>query len=186
MLKVSSVIMGEIDNIRQLWPYALVAVGAILLLRVSMRRIKKGGISDSQARQKAVTSISKSDEKEIRTNLEKLLVNLQELARQINGHIDTRFCKLEVLIKQADERIRRLEELGGGKKASDEPVAQDEPVQKPEPVNPEHEVIYKLADTGKGAVEIAQAVNKPPGEVELILSLRRTGSGREKIDYRIE
>jgi len=182
VLSHGSLILGLTLN--QLALPLLVGIAAVLLLRGSSRWIRgKAGISKEQARNRAVPI---ADQAEIRSQLEKLMVELEGLARRINAHIDTRFCKLEVLMKEADRRIERLERLTGEGEAKGTSEPQGSEPSSPEPTDPDREVIYKLADTGKGAVEIAQELNKHPGEVELILSLRRTGPGSRKVDYRID
>ena len=46
-------------------------------------------------------------------DVEKAMVELEQLARQIHGRIDTRFAKLEMIIRDADERIAKLSRLAG-------------------------------------------------------------------------
>jgi len=170
---------------RTVLPLTVAVCAVVYLLYRSGQRIKgKGRITDDSARRQAAGKLS--DHAEIRSNLERLLVELQDLARQINAHIDTRFCKLDVLIRQADERIKRLESLTGTGSVDDSGGSSVEGSPEPQQVDPQKAVIYKLADSGKSAAEIARQVNQHPGEVELILSLRRTGQGGQKIDYRID
>lgn len=47
----------------------------------------------------------------VRRDLERLMLELTELSRQINAQIDTRFAKLEVSIIDADRRIDELRRL---------------------------------------------------------------------------
>ncbi len=166
-------------EIKDILVWAILLVGIAYILSRSIGRAKgKGRLSKQASQDQAALNLR--DRTEIQHNLSRLLVDLQELAREISGQIDTRFCKLDVLIRQADERIRRLEELqqiGGGGDTETTPAA--------EPLNPEHEMVYKLADAGKGPVEIARELNKHRGEVELILSLRKS-SNDNRIDFRID
>ncbi len=151
-------------------PICIVVAVIFLLIGTRLRRHQNKNI-----REEAMRKIpSLREHRSVQTELEKLLVDLQDLARQINAQIDTRFCKLEVLIKEADEKIRKLQALKNG---SNPPTLQEES-------DPEKSLIYKLADAGKSSVEIARELNKNTGEIELILSLRR--SRRSGIDYRIE
>ena len=177
----------------QILPLVLAAIGVVLLLYTTTRRISgKAGLKDSEA---ANMIPSLRQQQNIKGDLQRLLVDLQDLARQINGHIDTRFCKLEVLIKEADEKIRQLEKLCGVNNQSpsedneNTPGGISEQENKPERIDPERAMIYKLADAGKSVVEIARQMNKNTGEIELILSLRkseRQAQGKPQIDYRIE
>ena len=160
-------------------PYVMMGVAVFLLLYSSTRRLAGKVSFENLERKKKITDLAKHYQ--IRDDLEKLIISLQDLSRQINGHIDTRFCKLDVLLQEADAKIKRLEELTGGKSASASAEAEDEI----EEVDPETATIYKLADSGKSPVEIAQGLNKNTGEIELILSLRRSikqSQGQSQID----
>jgi hypothetical protein len=115
--------------------------------------------------------------------MEELTVQLQQVARQINSQIDTRFAKLEACIGDADQRIERLERLlrrAGGHEGVDVTVS-DQPTSAPGQtpdrdsirIDPMHREIYRLADEGKPPPEIARQLGRTTGEVELILNLRR-------------
>lgn len=162
-----------------IFPYILMGVAVFLLLYSSTRRLAGKVSFENIERKKKVADLTKHYE--IRNDLEKLIINLQDLSRQINGHIDTRFCKLEVLLEEADAKIKHLEELLHEKITP----AQHEKKEEVEEVDPEKAMIYKLADSGKSAVEIAQELGKNTGEIELILSLRRSinqAEGNSQID----
>ncbi len=188
-----------------------------------------------------------------RETLDTVLVQLEEVAREVNAQLDTKFVRLETLIEDADERIDRLEtlerEISAVKKRitqrrrsakpvsttptvrserrpalpfplpdevspdlprADKPDAEPpaastavpgdeldiveitldapptpaltnsesplpppaEPISDPQAPDPRYAHIYQLADAGQRAIQIAEAVNMPLGEVELILSLR--------------
>jgi hypothetical protein len=128
---------------------------------------------------------SLAQQRSVERQMQNLLVELSEMTRQMNAQLDTRAAKLEVLLKQADERIAALQRLNGSSSngpqaTSSEPPVQDltatyepPPVERaPLPLDPRHEEIYALADQGHGAKEIATRLNRPSGEVELILALR--------------
>jgi len=169
--------VGE-SLLRQYGVYAVCLIGFVWMWMLIRARLRGKGLSDSQAAERIP---SLREQMEVRQNLQKLLVDLQDLARQINAHIDTRFCKLEVLIKEADEKIRQLQTLGGTPASGPSLPPADETV------DPQHALVYKLADLGKSPVDIARELGKNTGEVELILSLRRTRrKDGAKIDYRIE
>jgi hypothetical protein len=156
---------------------AVAVLGILLLTRANARRIKgKTGVSAEEAKTRIP---SLREQVEVKDHLQKLMVQLQELARQINGHIDTRFCKLEVLLREADQKIRQLESMG---------LQPAGPLEPPATLSSDldREIIYKLADAGKSPLEIARELQKNTGEIELILSLRRSaGKNGPKIDYRI-
>jgi hypothetical protein len=175
-----------------------VAVGGTLVLYFLMKPRKKkdplaGGPSFPLARQRAVEE-----------QMSNLLVELSEMARRITAQLDTRAAKLDLLIKEADEKIavlrkleavtplRAVEETGARPptaasaaidSAEHEALSDARPTATPhaEPspapvavatVDPRHAQVYALADEGRSAGEIARALGRPAGEVELILALR--------------
>ena len=124
---------------------------------------------------------SLAQERSVERQMQNLLVELHEMARQMNAQIDTRAGKLEVLIKEADDRIAELRKLQGQSptiERMDEPRSIEPkpviPVEDPTmmEIDPRHAEIYSLADEGRDAREIANRLNRPSGEVELILALR--------------
>jgi len=122
-------------------------------------------------------SISLSQQRSVERDMSNLLVELSDMARQISGQLDTRAAKLELLIKEADEKIAALRSAASGA-----PLAQpfDSSAQTPsrpaaipeEMLDPRHIEIYRLFDDGRSAHEIAHQLGRPSGEVELILALR--------------
>ena len=116
-------------------------------------------------------------------DMNNLLVELSEMARQMTGQLDTRAAKLEALLREADEKIATLRSLAAGGAAppgvlieaklleSDAvPMrAAEDPVP---PLDPRHAEVYDLADEGQSAQDIARQTGRPRGEVELILALR--------------
>jgi DNA repair exonuclease SbcCD ATPase subunit len=134
-------------------------------------------------------------QREVEQQMNNLLVELSQMARQITAQLDTRASKLELLIKEADERLAALRAAGDGvhvvaeaksRPASENVLAADEaaalqtlsvePATPPPPPPPRlderHAEIYALADEGKAANEIARILHRPAGEIELILALR--------------
>jgi hypothetical protein len=118
-----------------------------------------------------------AQERSVERQMQNLLVELSEMARQISAQLDTRTAKLELLIREADEKIAALKGLSG---VQLEPRAEAAPEIDPleratsaPAVDPRHAEIYALADQGRGALEIAQKLGRPNGEVELILALRQ-------------
>ncbi len=104
-----------------------------------------------------------------------LLVELSEMARQVTAQLDTRTRKLELLIQEADQRINVLKEAlerspsVAPDRLIEEVAAPPPPVER---IDPRHLEIYELADQNLSKHEIATRLNRPRGEVELILALR--------------
>ncbi len=167
------------DNPTTRW--LLVCAGGLtliyMLMRPGMRKRK-----DPLARMPSSLSQQRSVERE----MTQLLVELSEMSRQISAQLDTRAAKLELLIKDADERLARLEGLSPEAPAhvriaaeaaigtqSTLPSSADIPPPRQEQRSEErYQAIYALADRGTGASDIARQLDRPRGEVELILALR--------------
>jgi len=120
-----------------------------------------------------------NDRRQTLRDVEDVMVELDQVARQVHGQLDTRFAKLETVIRDADQRIARLERLLNkteGVSGLDITLEEARPDDiEPAPVmqSGPHADVYRLADAGMNAVEIAQEIGKTNGEVELILALRK-------------
>ena len=135
---------------------------------------------------------------ELTAEMSALLAELEETTRRVAAQMSNRRTALELLVKEADEKIRQLEALtrgapGGSALAARAPgssaeVGAADPAQtlsrlrqqRVAPVaaeDPAYRPIYQLADQGRNSREIAQTLGRQPGEVELILALR----GRERV-----
>lgn len=168
---------------------AAVVIATCVILNMRRRRPLDG--SPKQYRREIDSAVGQSAS--VRRDMERLLVELEELSRKINAQVDTKFAKLEHSIADADRRISALRilidecnrvsantdatatadsrEAGSSKGADD--TQPDPPVQSPaDPPDPLRQRIYALADEGRSAAEIACQLNEPVGEIELILNLR--------------
>jgi hypothetical protein len=159
--------------------YILIGAGAFLIFYVVIRPMLKRK-KDPFERPPATGRLSQ--QRSVERQMESLLVELSEMSRQMSSQLDTRAAKLEFLIKDADERIGRLQQLQQSAPVSPTfetvpavPTSPTTPTHTPEPpheLDPRHEEIYTLADTGKSISEIAATLARPSGEIELILALR--------------
>mgnify|MGYP001053434522 CR=1 FL=1 len=160
------------DSIRDvlssnLVPLVLGAIALTLLMSSLSRRQQARAARPKPPAQRPPPSAD-SREQEIRRDLDELMVELQELSRRISAEIDTRFSKLEAAIRDADRRIavlNRLSRMLAEQEGKEAPASTD--------IDARHSVIYELADAGFTPVEIARDLGKTPGEVELILNLRK-------------
>lgn len=117
---------------------------------------------------------SVAQQKHAEREMSNLLVELSEMARQITAQLDTRATKLELLIKQADERLEQLE-ARSSQQAPPSPwqlPPDGKPTTPTDVVDARHAEIYALRDDGKSVDEIAHHLGRPNGEIELILALR--------------
>lgn len=109
-------------------------------------------------------------------DLDRAMTQLDQLSRQVHGKLDLKLATLQKLIRDAEERIARLADLQRPRQVppaidieleSETPFAGDADQADP------NDAIYRLADSGKSAIQIARELSRHTGEVELILSLRR-------------
>lgn len=147
--------------------WLMVGFAGVTILYAVLRGSR--GKKDPLARGPSSASLAR--QRNVERQMESLLVELSEMSRQITSQLDTRAAKLEALIQEADEKISMLRQ--GGETPVQSPMAKAEPPQwTPASIDPQHEAVYALADQGKATADIARQLNRPNGEVELILALR--------------
>ncbi len=172
---------------------ALAIVGITILMRGTFRRVTRVTSTPRIAARSKFAAMEK--ERKAQHDMEQVMIELDHLSRQIQGQLDTKFAKLETIIRDADNRIEKLARLIRTSDGSDtlDIIVQDDcatrgPAEQGD--RPRHAAVYRLADAGLSVVEIAQESGKTTGEIELILALRRTkqraiaGSGRPTVGER--
>ncbi|MHC4695723.1 MAG: hypothetical protein ACYTFA_03155 [Planctomycetota bacterium] len=164
-------------------------LGLGIVMRSTFRRVSRSARQPRTIARKMYADLT--EETATRRDVEHVMVELDQLARQIHGRIDTRFAKLESVIHDADERINKLSHLlreTAGRSPLDLTVGEEVPIDRSDSDPPtstvqaprsndtddRHVGIYRLADAGLSANQIAEKVGQTAGEVELILALRRT------------
>jgi len=123
-------------------------------------------------------------------DVETAMLELDRLARQILGRIDTRFAKLETVIRDADERIAALSRLvhtSKGRPSLDVTLASQAPdevaLTSTAPVSAQrHDAVYRMADGGLSSLDIARETGKNKGEIDLILALRKTRQAGQRAE----
>jgi hypothetical protein len=151
------------DKDKQLVPLGILIVALVLLMSSMRRRKRKPPPVTNHPRPVTAKTVAAAP---IRRDMDLLMVELQELSRRISAEIDTRFAKLEAAIRDADRRIAVLNRLS--RNAGDRP---DDGMKSD--FDARHGVVYELADAGFSPIEIARDLGKTPGEIELILNLRK-------------
>lgn len=116
---------------------------------------------------------SLASQRNVERDMNNLLVELSEMARQITAQLDTRTAKLELLMKEADQKLAELRGAVKSTASSPSPVTATMRMEIPLPdVDAKYEEIYSLSDQGHTAHDIAHQLDRPHGEIELILALR--------------
>lgn len=148
-------------------PWVLVGVGLLLLCGVIVLLVRGRTATATRAQPQAVAELAE---------LQNSLVEVKKLAASVADDLDRRAERLERLIAKADELLERgtgepPEEStqhgsrGGGRglrQTSGSPPAVDDLAQR----------VFALADQGRTAQQIAQALRQPIGNIELMLALR--------------
>lgn len=115
-------------------------------------------------------------EKQVKEQLDDLLIRIQEVSREQIAKLDTKMRILNQLVIDAEQKKRELEALLQGSTAArptPEPAAKPNPAPPPRPANPLHQRVYELQDQGKNLAEIGSATGLEKGEIELVLGLRK-------------
>ncbi len=159
----------------------IAAIGGLTLILLSTRRKMRTRAAGSRATVRDRYS-ELSRQTKTKQDGEQVVVELDRISREIHARIDTKFAKLDAVIRDADERIDQLNRLllaSSGGSTCDVTVT-DETRSRPAaevsspPTVDTHDPIYSLADSGLSALQIAEKTGRPTGEIELILALRRT------------
>jgi methyl-accepting chemotaxis protein len=166
------------------WP--ILGMGVLALAYILLRPMLKR--KDPLARPPAQGSMAQ--ERAVERQMQSLLVDLNEMARQIGAQLDTRAAKLEALLHEADEKIAQLRGLGASSHSTTSQSTMAQPqaataetaasapasiASSLHELDPRHAEVYALADEGRPPREIAAQLNRPSGEIELILALRTRG-----------
>ena len=155
----------DISHLDGFQRWSLICAAALTIVYAIMRPWRKR----KDPLQRPAT-LSLSSQREVERQMSELLVELEQMARQMSAQLDTRAARLELLLKEADEKIAKFRaaiEQGGCEPHEARPVSL-----LPSLPDPRHAQVYELADRGHSARQIAQQVDRPYGEIELILALR--------------
>ncbi len=180
---------GKISQ--NLAPYALVL--GILILTAFMlisarRKIRRSRERDGLTVQERIQEQTRG--RDVCNQIGELMAELADLSRQINGQMDMRLTKMDLLLHQADQKMEALQHLMEGQtnlknptaaKHTSPPISSSPPVEfKPQPLpekgknnDPLVEEVLKLKNMGMSSVAIAQQLERPVGEIELMLAIRR-------------
>jgi len=93
-----------------------------------------------------------------------LVRDLNELGERLAAELDSRAAKLDDLIAKADAKLDALNRATAAVEAK--PAARGQQ-------DSQFREVYELADRGLSALDIAAKTQRPTGQVELILNLRR-------------
>lgn len=158
--------LADFSHLDPFQKWTLICAVILTVLYAVMRPLKKK--KDPLAKPGALTL---AGQREVEKQMTELLVELEQMARQMTAQLETRAVKLETLIREADEKIAVFRSLGGSSASSGSSAIIEKPPLSLDP-DPRHAEVYQLADQGIPARQIARQLGRPNGEIELILALR--------------
>ncbi len=100
------ILLAQLPRLDPTSRWLLVIVSGLTIFYAVMRRFRRK--KDPLTRQPSSLAGQRTVERE----MSNLLVELSEMARQVSAQLDTRAAKLELLIKEADEKIAALSSAG--------------------------------------------------------------------------
>lgn len=145
-------------------PWVLVGVGGLVLAGVVLALLQGRAVRRTGSGRHAQGELA---------DLENRLIEVKKLAATVADDLDRRAQRLERLIAQADELLEREGDAAGPAR----PMSQSRGVPRPPlgsatAVDDLAQRVFDLADRGQSALQIAQALRQPVGNVELMLALR--------------
>lgn len=164
----------------------LMGLSIVVILYLTFRQRRK-----SDPLQSMPFRASMQQQKALERDMQSVVVELSEMTRQMTAQLETRATKLDLLIQEADQKIAKLNaamEVVQGARAStpiDLPVM---PMKSPglrlvkDDTEDRWSEIYLLADQGLSTAQIASKLNRPEGEVDLILHIRPKSRGPIEVD----
>lgn len=175
---------AALSGLLETWgPFLFGAAGLTLIMMSTARRIRRSRNTPAEDVRKQFAELSRRSGSG--READDALKELDQLSREVIGRLDTRFAKLESVIRDADQRIDHLARLlreVRGEPAIDVLVG-DEPRNSASPHHAKpgnddiQEVVLRLHDAGQSPFNIAETVGRPIGEVELMIALRRVREG---------
>jgi hypothetical protein len=170
------------DNV--LFTGLLIVGVSVIMLVVTRRRIARNrAAGDPPAIGPAPRSpvTGREQSRDASQSMREMMLELEQLSREINSQVDTRLRALNLLVQEADEKLRQLRELQGLAEGEGPQVRRLPPLRQephPEATSERYARVYTLAEKGHSIVEIARELEMMTGEVELILALRRSAGER--------
>jgi hypothetical protein len=157
-------------------PWLIIGVGVFVMTYIIIRPFLR---RKNDPMDKPAFGRSLSQQRTVERQMESLLVELSEMTRQMSAQLDNRSAKLELLLKEADQKmaqLRQMQQTLPSVTSVTSPAFEASPAPSGSPmseIDPSHAEVYALSDGGKSVSEIATQLTRPSGEIELILALRQ-------------
>lgn len=188
LMPIDFLALAQISS-QQIAVLAVVVVATVLMLLSTRRKIREAQNTPRAYARDQYRRLK--EEKQAIGSAQEVMLEMEQLARHIHGQIDTRYAKLEALLRDADRKIadlKRLSATGDARRGLDVTVdgPTDDSAGEPSAASIApvadvlHAAVHRLADAGLAPSEIAAEQDRTIGEVELILALRKTRMSADK------
>jgi hypothetical protein len=154
----------------------LMGLSIVVIMYLTFRKRQRSDPLHSPMR------LSLQQQKALERDMQSVVVELSEMSRQMSAQLETRAAKLELLIQEADEKIATLNaalaSLQGSITGQSTPIDLPAPMKSPglrlvkDDTEDRWAEVYRLADQGLSTAQIATHLNRPEGEIDLILHIR--------------
>ncbi len=158
------------------WLQGLLIIGLVLIITSLLMGIRKRRRADANRLSPTEQIERNRQQSGMRGDLERLMVEIEQMAKRVGSQLDAKSIQLEKLLNEAELKIAQLQELRESLgQMSQLHMSQPEEADTagPDIADPAAQKVYELADQGRTPVEIAQQLDEHLGKVELILALRK-------------
>jgi len=172
---------GSISN-GQIALIAVVVVAITLSLVSNARRRRERGPSPKAYAREQIARLK--EDQAVQKDVADVMLQLQQLAREVNAQLDNNFIRLEKCIADADERIDRLDRLirrADGEPTVDAVVEEADGEAGGEALKGQalRDRVCELHEQGRSPKDIARTLARALGEIELIIALYGSHKGQK-------
>ncbi|TVS03063.1 MAG: hypothetical protein EA423_08800 [Phycisphaerales bacterium] len=160
-------------------PTYLAIFGFVVLMYTLLRAYRRSAArrEDRGTPREQIQGVREDAAKRGRASVDFAAAETLDMIERLSAQLDNKASRLEMLLAEADRRIDELHGLRRAAPPASHPtrdVADRAEREAPgEGADPVRSRVYEMADRGVGADEIARAVQRPRGQVDLMLALRR-------------
>jgi hypothetical protein len=171
-------------------PYAtlLILAGLFVIVILLPRALKRKPTGSGSSAVRPAAPL------QAREQMDSLVVKLDDLGRELYAKLDTKIRILDRLLQEAEEKIKKLQAMNAAAGVAPEPKARQAESKQEKPAgatksaasnppgqeNSKYAGVYVLADAGHDVISIARQTGLQPGEIELLLELRKNKSKDEQ------
>ncbi len=159
-------------------PTYLAIFGFVVLLYTLLRAYRRSASRRAERGdpKEQIQTVRDDAAKRARSSVDHAAAETLDMIERLSAQLDNKAARLEMLLAEADRRIDELHRLRRQTPEPHRPLRDDSRDDRPAETDagdPVRSRVYEMADRGVSAEEIARAVQRPRGQVDLMLALRR-------------